>query len=594
MLLRELLTEVGSWCRISTDRDWKTITTRVKDEGFSFLTITLTDFARDFQKSLEQGFVDRNSFKGFAFRAGLPRFLGGFLDLVFDRGTGVLLENPSLDAIFSIRQLTLLYKKVNLPCSKERDRKAINEYLQCESDIRVLERTGVASNRQFRVAFEAIFGRVLSVLDRNVSYNELLPKHGPGKTADHYLANAKYDQRKWTTRLQAVFPWEYYLSSSWSISKENIQPLLEVNEPGAETPVKVVTVPKTLKTPRIIAMEPACMQYMQQAVKEQLYALIEADDIASLFVGFDDQTPNQELARKGSLDGTLATLDLSMASDSVSNQLVRNALHNYPSLLRAVDATRSRKADVPGHGVIRLAKFASMGSALCFPIEAMVFTTVAMMGIANALSTSVNRTLLQKMKGQVRVFGDDIIVPADKVHSVIESLMTFGFKVNSGKSFWTGKFRESCGKDYYDGTDVTVLYFRSMFPTSRKHGKEIASIVSFRNHAYQRGLWQTVKWLDNYIEGLIPFPAVAPTSPGLGKLSFTGYQTDKIDRWLQKPFVKAAAVKARIPKSSVSGYGALLKFFLKRGELPFADRNHLVRAGRSDSVDIKIGWYPSY
>jgi hypothetical protein len=594
MLLRELLTEVGSWCRISTDRDWKTIATRVENEGFSFLTITLTDFGKDLQKGLDQGFVDHSLFKGFAFQAGLPRFLGGFLDLVFDRGTGVLLDDPSLDAIFSIRQLTLLYKKVNLPCSKERDRKAINEYLQCESDIRGLDATGIANNRDFRTAFEAIFGRVLRVLDRNVSYNELLPKHGPGSTADKYFANAKYDQRRWTTRLQNVFRWEYFLSSSWTISKEYIQPLLSVTEPGAETPVKVVLVPKTLKTPRIIAMEPACMQYMQQAVKEQLYALIEADDIASLFVGFDDQVPNQKLARKGSLNGNLATLDLSMASDSVSNQLVRNALHNYPSLLRAVDATRSRKADVPGHGVIRLAKFASMGSALCFPIEAMVFLTVTMMGIAKALNTRVNRTLLMKMKGQVRVFGDDIIAPADKVHSVIDSLETFGFKVNSSKSFWTGKFRESCGKDYYDGTDVTVLYFRREFPTSRMHGKEIASLVSFRNHAYKRGLWQTAKWLDTYIEGLIPFPAVLPTSPSIGKFSFLGYETHRVDQSLQKPFVRAAKVKARIPASPLSGYGALLKFFLKRGELPFADRNHLVHAGRSDSVDIKIGWYSSY
>lgn len=98
-------------CRTSTTRDIETVTTRVKHEGFSFLTITLTDFGKDFERSLDQGYVAPSSFCSFSRWKGLPRFLGGFLELVFDRDSGVLLDEPDADAIQEIRQLTLIDRK---------------------------------------------------------------------------------------------------------------------------------------------------------------------------------------------------------------------------------------------------------------------------------------------------------------------------------------------------------------------------------------------------------------------------------------------------------------------------------------------------
>jgi len=139
VLLQKILYELGDWCHTSTDLDYNTIQARYEHEGRSFLTITLPNFGSDFQKSLDQGFVAPDSFAGFQRRASLPLFLGGFLEQVFARDTGWLLDEPNVDAIFAIRQLTLMWAKINLPCTEKRERKAIIKYLECEQDIKTAD-----------------------------------------------------------------------------------------------------------------------------------------------------------------------------------------------------------------------------------------------------------------------------------------------------------------------------------------------------------------------------------------------------------------------------------------------------------------------
>jgi hypothetical protein len=136
-LQQVVLKELGTRCGTSTDRDQNTITARVEREGLSFLTITLPNFCKDFEKSLEQEFVDHDQFPGFARTGGLPRFLGGFLDLVFDRSSSRLLDQPSIDAIRSIRQITLMFGKIKIDCSEERINRAIKAYIKCEQDVRL-------------------------------------------------------------------------------------------------------------------------------------------------------------------------------------------------------------------------------------------------------------------------------------------------------------------------------------------------------------------------------------------------------------------------------------------------------------------------
>jgi hypothetical protein len=433
-----------------------------------------------------------------------------------------------------------------------------------------------------------LFGQFFANVDLAIYRGAVLPRHGPGHTADRLKGNRKYEQKEWTQRLEKIFPASEFLLPSYDRVEEALSRITFL-EPGAERPVRVITVPKTLKTPRIIAIEPTCMQYAQQGILEVLVHELSKDNLLRSYMGFDDQTPNQVLAREGSISGDLATLDLSEASDRVSNQLVRRLIGNHRWLAEAVDATRSRKADVPGYGVIRLAKFASMGSALCFPFEAMVFLTCCFIGVEKALNRPLAKTDISRYLGRVRVYGDDIIVPTDMVSLVVSSLETFGFKVNLSKSFWTGKFRESCGKEYYDGHDVSVVKVRTMLPTRRADARALVSTVATRNLFYENLLWGIARHLDRHLEKFIKLPRVLPTSPSLGLRSYLGYDIHRMDEVLHAPLVKGYAVVPKIPKSPLDGNGALLKFFLKRGVEP-QEEGHLKRSGRPTSVDIRRRW----
>lgn len=582
-------------CCTSATSDLKTIRRRTEHEGLSFLTITLPSFGKDFQKSLNQGIVDRNSFHGFPFarkagvRLGIPAFLQEFLGLVFHPSTGVLRDEPDIDAILAVRQLTLMFSKVLMPCSDTRLRESMNSYVSCDADVKRADSMLESSDLEdFRRVSSLLFSSLFSKVDSDIYHGRIVPKHGPGATADRLRSNAKYRQRTWTQRLERVFPFGEYIFPSWSYYDHFSD--VDIREPGAEQPVRVISVPKTQKTPRIIAIEPTAMQYVQQGLLENILDHLKRDDILSELLGFDDQTPNQRMALIGSLDGSLATLDLSDASDRVSNQLVREMLRNTPHLHEGVDACRSRKADVPGHGVIRLAKFASMGSALTFPIEAMVFLTCVFIGIERELRTPVSDHMIRSMIGKVRIYGDDIIVPVDTVHSVIHVLELFGARVSGDKSFWIGRFRESCGKEYYDGHDVSIVKVRREFPTSRRHVPELISVISLRNQLYHAGCWRATKWLDDYIIRIIKhFPVVLPSSPVLGRNSFLGYESQGEHETLHRPYVRGWYVSSRPPRDFLEDHGALLKFFLKRGGQPSVDGRHLERAGRPHAVDIKLG-----
>ncbi len=588
-LLQCVLADASTWCCTSATRDFETISSRVEHEGLSFLTITLPTFCSDFERSLDQGQVDPDMFPSFRKRAGLPLFLGGFLDLVFDRESGLLLDKPSTEAIFFIRQITLMFKKILLPCSQERESRAYDQYIQCEHEVTTWsERAESRDFSQLKRISGLLWSHDCSLIDLLVYEGNLVPKHGPGATADKRVGNDKYIWATWTDRLEESFPAAEFIIPNWGFY-DGLQSV-DFVEPGQEQPVKVISVPKTLKTPRIIAIEPTCMQYAQQSLMECFVDHLERSDYLRGMVGFTDQVPNREFARIASRDRSLATLDLSEASDRVSNLLVKQVFSAWPNLLKALQDCRSLRADVPGHGVIPLSKFASMGSATTFPVEAMVFLTIIFVGIERSLNRPLTACDIQSYRSRVRVYGDDLIVPVEHVRSVVESLEDFGLKVNSRKSFWTGRFRESCGRDYYDGSDVTVTYCRRMFPEHRSNVPEVLSVVSFRNQLYFAGMWKAAAYLDTFLKRLAPFPNVAVTSPVVGRHSVLGYEIQKWCDNLHSPLVKGMVVRPTPRPSKLDDHGALLKFFLKRGDSPFFDPKHLERYGRPESVDIKIGW----
>jgi hypothetical protein len=591
--------ELAEWCHTCAARDIKTVTSRVEHEGLSFLTITLPDFGKEFERALDQGWIDRRDFRWFRpAKAGpsvpgmIPVFLRGFMRQVFDEVSGSILAHPSIDCIFAIRQLTSLLAKIELPCSDSRVIRAMQGYVKIEDELEEWESTVPDSLlSEFVRASHLLFVDVFANVDLAIYEGRIEGKHGPGSTADGIVGNDKFLMPKWTERLESIFPYGDYCLPNWRFNYllDHVEIIATVNE----IPVRVISVPKTLRSPRVIAMEPSYMQFMQQGVLRELVRELEDPfKLVSNLIGFSDQIPNRDMARRGSSDGQLATLDLKEASDRVPNLLVKLMLGNHPWLQAAVASTRSNRAEISelGLSLPNLRKFASMGSALCFPFEAMVFLAIVCIGISKQRGEPLTRSFLNSLRDEVRVYGDDIIIPVDCVSAVIGYLEAFGFQINSKKSFWKGKFRESCGGDYFDGQDVTPVRLKKEFPTSLQDGPRVKALVEFRNRLYLRGMWKTASWLDDQIVDLLRghYPIVEPTSPGIGRLSFLPYQAEREDVYTHAPRVRAYVLNPLIKGPRIDDVGALFKCLSSHAM--HEDPRHLDRSGRPLAVGTKLRW----
>jgi len=227
-------------------------------------------------------------------------------------------------------------------------------------------------------------------------------------------------------------------------------------------------------------------------------------------------------------------------------------------------------------------------------MEAAVFLTAIFVGIQKDLGHRVTRRDVSQYAGRVRVFGDDIIVPKEHVRSVIESLEAFGLKINLRKSFWNGKFRESCGREYYEGTDVSIVRVRRTLPSSRKDVQELVSTVSLRNQLFQAGYEKSVDLLDDRITRILGFyPVVNESSPVLGRLSWDPVKSDLVTK-NSIPMVKGWMIRPVIPINEINDWPALRKSLSsmeKRGETDeiATSPDHLRRSGRPRVVDIKLG-----
>lgn len=200
----------------------------------------------------------------------------------------------------------------------------------------------------------------------------------------------------------------------------------------------ITLVPKSWKTHRTIAKEPTHSLPFQLALDTWFKT-----KLGRWGIDLSSQQKNQEFARQGSIDGSLATIDLEMASDTLSFNAVAWLLpYEWFDLLRSF---RSSSFSAPwGNG--SYAKFSSMGNGYTFTLETLIF--------AAACRAVGSR--------QYTVYGDDIALETERVPSLIKLLKFLGFSVNDAKSFYNplSRFRESCGCDYYNGHLVTPFYLR--------------------------------------------------------------------------------------------------------------------------------------
>jgi hypothetical protein len=208
---------------------------------------------------------------------------------------------------------------------------------------------------------------------------------------------------------------------------------------------ELFTVPKATDIDRVACKEPEINLFLQRGVGDYIRKRLRR-----IGIDLNDQSRNQELARLG-VERGLATIDLSSASDSISQAVVFDLLpFEWWSYL---DDIRSRSILIDGQ-IRSLEMFSSMGNGFTFELESLIFY---------ALTRAV--CWQSGTKGVISVYGDDIVAPSSIVPRLRTIFAWYGFTVNLAKSFWTGDFRESCGKHYHKGRDVTPFYIRGKVST---------------------------------------------------------------------------------------------------------------------------------
>lgn len=608
---------------VSDLRDLETIRSRVESEGLSFLTITLPKFCDDFQKSLSQGFVDSKSFRSFRKFRAIPSFLRGMLSQIFDCETGRIYEQNSLTErsttiiVDAIRQVCLAFKKMEFECAPARVASVLSDFVQIEQSFQTFNLPD-SDLQEFSLVSSMIWDNLF--YGKNV--DEFVPRHGPGATAERISGNRKYRWLRWHERLERFFP---FLGMGLSINAHQNREfeLVTFVPETEEQPVRVVTVPKTMKGPRVIAIEPVCVQYVQQAIRSYLYDAIEEYPLTAGHINFRDQSINQRIAMTSSDDGRYATIDLSEASDRVPRSLALMMFRSNPDVMDAIDACRSMNATLPSGEKLPLEKFASMGSALCFPVESMYFYTICVIALLRGMNLPVTFRNIRKAARDVYVYGDDLIVPSAYAVTVLDHLQKYNCKVNVNKTFLTGKFRESCGVDAYAGQVVTPTYIRKPLPRSRQQPSDILSWTATANLFYKKGFWRTSACMFKHVERILgSLPYVQDDSPALGRMSFLGFRAVSTAeksryRWNCDSHhfeIKCWTAQPVYRPDVLEGYAALQKCLLRLGpERPSdddrtvderlldeskgnlrapSDPQHLERSALYGAVVLKRRWVP--
>lgn len=365
------------------------------------------------------------------------------------------------------------------------DRKAvaIEKFLQAEQKC-------AETNR--RLASDIPTGRVRNVVSYAKNYIERLigeldresldivfsrTSWGPGVTSsikDSFLSvNEKLQARLDATPALIAAGGHFVVNTipAWS----------KFHTPSAEGPVSILRsalhplpgnavtfVPKNAKTDRSIAIEPHLNAALQRGVGR-----LFRDRLRYVGCDLNDQTRNQKLACKGSIDDSVCTIDLASASDTVSRAIVEMLLpDSWVSFLNTIRSCSYQLLDrpwVPYH------KHSSMGNGYTFELESMIFYALSL-GVCS---------VLKLQRDLVSVYGDDIIVPVAAAELLQEVLDVCGFETNKGKSFFRGCFRESCGKDFFKGINVRPFFIKAV-PTRSTDWYVLANKI--RRYSHNRNL----------------------------------------------------------------------------------------------------------
>lgn len=229
---------------VSDLRDLIYIRSRVEKEGLSFLTITLPTFAADLEQALRIGYIDPTTFRSFRKVGAIPAFLQGMLGQLFNRESGRIYDDHSQQSeapviVESIRQICLAFKKTELPCTSARTNKALANYIATEYDNQQFSPPKEDVDEFRRISF-ILWSRMLGRLRLDM----LLPRHGPGATAERISGNQKYVWRRWHERLEPFVPFFHNAYVTSAVESREFEEVEFVSQDN-EDPVRIITVPKT-------------------------------------------------------------------------------------------------------------------------------------------------------------------------------------------------------------------------------------------------------------------------------------------------------------------------------------------------------------
>jgi hypothetical protein len=580
-ILTGMLRDLGRPVGLYSNRDVETLNRRVAHEGELFLSVSLPLLDAGLLTGLETGLLPGIPGWKTKRHTSLPEFLYGYWSRVFSVD-GSLLSSPDAYSIRVIRQVSRTFKKVFEVCSDDRVSSAVLRFKEVDRSL-----SQVTYSPRVDVLAEIAHHLFGQVVGESISAS-MTHRHGPGAVSEGLDS-----LERWSFKTISREVDELVGAEAFRLTWED----LAVRPPDINTiPARLVAVPKTALTPRLITVEPSYNQFLQQGLSTELRKRLSHLPV----VNITDQLRNRKLALEGSRDGSLATLDLSDASDRLMAGLVRRVFGWNQSFVDWLFSTRSQIVQLPSGELTHVNKFAGMGSALTFPVQTMVFFAIVVLAHCESegnFSRSFVRAFLTR--GNVGVYGDDIIVPSAISPIVIRLLAEFGLKVNTSKSFSVGRFRESCGGDYYGGINVTPLYVRRNLPSSRHDVTELVSLSSFRNAwVSQHGEGELSAKIDTHISALIPYPAGMPgmhlehgnVPDGVRGICKIGSSAPIEARW--NPNLQRLEVKMMVPVSERkltvwSSDAALFKTVYGGYN---QDPRHLTHHGRPVSAKLKHRW----
>jgi hypothetical protein len=560
-------------------RDYVTIESRFENEGLGFLTKALPSFYDAFVRGLADGkFACPTGFR--KIRGGsIPRLFSGMICEIFDPISGDLKEYPNIHIIKCLCEILLLFKKLTLNDDQVEllDREAKSKFFEVDD----------VCNSSFLSNEKDIF-----VLDRVARYilpniecfdeRELPLKHGPGAVSEQFTSNQKwFAVSAYSWQLENLGLDVHHWSSS--VHSPNV-----LDRPLSDS-ARLISVPKNSTSRRTISVEPLLNQFVQQGYNTILRDSIKKCSILRRCIALTDQSKNQDLALEGSRTGKWATIDLSSASDLLSVRIVESVFKHRPRFLSGILECRSSR--ISCDGVTRhIEKFAGMGNATTFPVQSVVFATLAICALLNGRFPTYRN--VQRVAGLVRVYGDDIVVPAHLSHQVCTWITSVGLKINTKKTFSTGKFRESCGVDAYDGVNVTPLYVRCHPGSlSLKEPSTIAHYVELCNHAWLLGLYKLSATLQKFAEKAIGsrLPLTTTTCSVLGLHSRQeAYEFQRWNPQLHRPELRGLSLSPVYRKDEIDGYAALLKCLAS--PIMIEDVKHLRRAPVRFKTKAHMRW----